>query len=138
MLERACSAADLKVLGEDVRKVKRHASTRPHPMAPTSPPLNKLFGPGLGLVDRMRDAVTGRGKDETPAKAKAGSGQATTGPRGAGRAGSAGRGAVQGAGTRTRQAKGETYDELYAEAKRRHIEGRSKMNKQELAKALKR
>ena len=31
---------------------------------------------------------------------------------------------------------GPTYDQLYAEAKRRDIEGRSKMNKKELAKAL--
>ncbi|MEU2432698.1 plasmid stabilization protein [Streptomyces sp. NPDC007861] len=33
-------------------------------------------------------------------------------------------------------AQGPTYDQLYAEAKSRHIEGRSKMNKTELAREL--
>jgi hypothetical protein len=33
-------------------------------------------------------------------------------------------------------AQGPTYDQLYEEAKRRHIEGRSKMNKHQLANAL--
>ncbi|MDX3483309.1 hemerythrin domain-containing protein, partial [Streptomyces scabiei] len=31
--------------------------------APTKPPANKILAPGLGLVDRMRDALTGRGKE---------------------------------------------------------------------------
>ncbi len=35
-----------------------------------------------------------------------------------------------------RGAQGPTYDELYAEARRRKIEGRSSMNKSELQKAL--
>ncbi|GAA3379312.1 hypothetical protein GCM10020367_62340 [Streptomyces sannanensis] len=33
-------------------------------------------------------------------------------------------------------AQGPTYDQLYAEAKRRNIEGRSRMNKKELERAL--
>lgn len=40
-------------------------------------------------------------------------------------------------GLRSRSgAQGPTYDQLYAEAKGKHIKGRSKMNKEELAHAL--
>lgn len=58
----ACSADDLMALGDDIRKAKKLAPTRPHPGAPSTPPGNKLLAPGLGLVDRARDFVTGRGK----------------------------------------------------------------------------
>lgn len=43
---------------------KKMAPTRPHPSAPDTPPGNKLLGPGVGLVDRARDLLTGRGKSE--------------------------------------------------------------------------
>jgi hypothetical protein len=36
------------------------APTRPHPFAPDKPPMNKILTAGAGLVDRMRDALTGR------------------------------------------------------------------------------
>jgi hypothetical protein len=36
------------------------APTHPHPSAPDKPPANKLLAPGAALVDRMRDALTGR------------------------------------------------------------------------------
>ncbi|MFH9245213.1 hemerythrin domain-containing protein [Streptomyces lydicus] len=52
----------LDELGEKVREAKKTAPTRPHPGAPSTPPANKLLAPGLGLVDRARDYVTGRGK----------------------------------------------------------------------------
>ncbi|WP_149824083.1 hemerythrin domain-containing protein [Streptomyces tailanensis] len=61
-LRRSCSADVLNELGEKVRMAKKTAPTRPHPAAPSKPPANKLLAPGLGLVDRMRDALTGRGK----------------------------------------------------------------------------
>ena len=41
-------------------KSKKMAPTRPHPSAPDRPPANKILGPGVGLIDRMRDALTGR------------------------------------------------------------------------------
>ncbi|MGJ5803755.1 hemerythrin domain-containing protein [Streptomyces europaeiscabiei] len=63
-LRAACSADALNSLGEKVRKAKKAAPTRPHPAAPDTPPANKLLAPGMGLVDRMRDALTGRGKDD--------------------------------------------------------------------------
>ncbi|MFI1508905.1 hemerythrin domain-containing protein [Streptomyces sp. NPDC020597] len=62
MLADVCSADALEGLGEKVRSAKRHAPTRPHPSAPDTPPANKLLAPGAGMVDRLRDMLTGRGK----------------------------------------------------------------------------
>ncbi|MFE5400134.1 hemerythrin domain-containing protein [Streptomyces sp. NPDC056580] len=62
-LQAACSPEALNELGEKVRKAKKTAPTRPHPMAPDKPPANKLLAPGAGMVDRLRDAMSGRGKD---------------------------------------------------------------------------
>jgi hemerythrin superfamily protein len=59
-LRTACDAAELDELGEKFRTSKRMAPTRPHPLAPDHPPANKILGPGVGLIDRMRDAITGR------------------------------------------------------------------------------
>jgi hemerythrin superfamily protein len=52
---------DLLKLGEQVQSAKRGAPTRPHPSAPDQPPLNKIHAPGAGLIDRIRDHLTGRG-----------------------------------------------------------------------------
>ncbi|MFD9371782.1 hemerythrin domain-containing protein [Streptomyces sp. NPDC060020] len=62
MMRRTCSAEKLDELGDKVRRAKTMAPTRPHPSAPSKPPANKLLAPGVGLVDRARDFVTGRGK----------------------------------------------------------------------------
>lgn len=43
-----------------MEQAKKLAPTRPHPSAPDHAPLNKLLGPGAGLVDRMREAMSGR------------------------------------------------------------------------------
>ncbi|EKX61886.1 hemerythrin domain-containing protein [Streptomyces ipomoeae] len=61
-LRATCSAEALDELGDKVRQAKKTAPTRPHPSAPDKPPANKLLAPGAGLVDRLRDALTGRGK----------------------------------------------------------------------------
>jgi hemerythrin superfamily protein len=53
---------DLLKLGEKIQSAKAKAPTRPHPAAPDRPPLNKLLAPGTGLVDRIRDYVSGRGR----------------------------------------------------------------------------
>ncbi|WP_031482298.1 hemerythrin domain-containing protein [Streptomyces bicolor] len=63
-LRAACSASTLDELGDKVRQAKKMAPTRPHPSAPDKPPANKLLAPGVGMVDRMRDALTGRGKKD--------------------------------------------------------------------------
>ena len=62
-MAKSCSAEMLNGLGDKVRRAKKLAPTRPHPAAPTKPPANRLLAPGLGLVDRMRDALNGRGKE---------------------------------------------------------------------------
>jgi hemerythrin superfamily protein len=59
-LREACSEEQLRELGDKVTEAKKTAPTRPHPSAPDTPPLNKLLDPGAGLVDRMRDRLTGR------------------------------------------------------------------------------
>ncbi|MEV0769927.1 plasmid stabilization protein [Nocardia salmonicida] len=45
-------------------------------------------------------------------------------------------GETKGSGGQRSQGSGKTRDQLYEEARRRNIDGRSKMNKQELANAL--
>jgi hemerythrin superfamily protein len=43
-----------------VETAKKLAPTRPHPMAPNAELFHKAVGPGVGLVDRLRDKLTGR------------------------------------------------------------------------------
>ncbi|WP_246148499.1 hemerythrin domain-containing protein [Nonomuraea turkmeniaca] len=61
-LRQACPPEQLTELGGKVQRAKKMAPTRPHPAAPDTPPANKLLAPGTGLVDRLRDALTGRGR----------------------------------------------------------------------------
>ncbi|WNM32408.1 hemerythrin domain-containing protein [Streptomyces sp. Li-HN-5-11] len=63
-LRQAAAPEDLEQLGEKVRTAKKTAPTRPHPAAPDKPPANKLLAPGAGMVDRIRDALSGRGKTD--------------------------------------------------------------------------
>lgn len=56
-------AEELRELGRKVTAAKKVAPTRPHPSAPDTPPANKLLAPGTGLIDRIRDALSGRGGD---------------------------------------------------------------------------
>lgn len=59
-LEEACTAAELRELGQKVLQAKEVAPTRPHPDAPDRPPANLILDPGAGLVDKVRDALSGR------------------------------------------------------------------------------
>jgi hemerythrin superfamily protein len=45
---------------EQVERAKKLAPTRAHPAAPNSELFHKLVGPGVGLMDRVRDKLTGR------------------------------------------------------------------------------
>jgi len=47
-------------IGSKVQTAKKLAPTRPHPAAPNAELFHKLVGPGVGLVDRARDRLTGR------------------------------------------------------------------------------
>ena len=51
---------ELVELAGKVETAKKLAPTRPHPAAPNSELFHKLVGPGVGLVDRLRDKLTGR------------------------------------------------------------------------------
>jgi hemerythrin superfamily protein len=53
-------ADKLVELAGKVEKAKKLAPTHPHPSAPHSAPFHKIVGPGVGLVDRLRDKLSGR------------------------------------------------------------------------------
>jgi hemerythrin superfamily protein len=50
-------------IGRKVEAAKKAAPTRPHPSSPHSELFHKTLGPGVGLVDRLRDALTGRSRN---------------------------------------------------------------------------
>ena len=53
-------AATLVELKGKVETAKKLAPTRPHPASPNAELFHKTVGPGVGLVDRLRDTLTGR------------------------------------------------------------------------------
>ncbi len=53
-------AETLVELKGKVETAKKLAPTRPHPAAPNAELFHKTVGPGVGLVDRLRDMLTGR------------------------------------------------------------------------------
>ncbi|SNR55850.1 Hemerythrin HHE cation binding domain-containing protein [Haloechinothrix alba] len=57
-LEAACGADHLNQLGAKMALAKDSAPTHPHPGAPDKPPSNLIIDPGIGIVDRIRDALT--------------------------------------------------------------------------------
>lgn len=59
-LRQAASDAELIRLGNRVEIAEEAAPTRPHPEHPVSPPWNRVVEPALGVIDKVRDAVTGR------------------------------------------------------------------------------
>jgi hemerythrin superfamily protein len=54
------SREKLLQMREQVDTAKKLAPTRPHPGAPNSEVFHKLVGPGVGLMDRVRDKLSGR------------------------------------------------------------------------------
>jgi len=52
--------AELVEMAQKVESAKKLAPTRPHPGAPNNQVFHKLVGPGVGLVDRLRDRLSGR------------------------------------------------------------------------------
>ena len=59
-LRAATAREELIEVADKVTAIKEIGPTRPHPGKPDHPPANKLLAPGIGLVDRMRDALSGR------------------------------------------------------------------------------
>jgi hemerythrin-like domain-containing protein len=62
-MQRALSQEEQQELGEKITKAKKLAPTRPHPSAPDAPPLNKVVGIPTGIIDRIRDKMSGRSTD---------------------------------------------------------------------------
>ncbi|MEV4814015.1 hemerythrin domain-containing protein [Micromonospora avicenniae] len=59
-LRAAASEEELIRLGNRLEIAEEAAPTRPHPDTPATPPWNRVVEPALGVVDKVRDAVTGR------------------------------------------------------------------------------
>jgi hypothetical protein len=59
-LDEATRNAELIRLGNRVQIAEEAAPTRPHPDSPSTPPLNKVTDPALGVADKVRDVVQGR------------------------------------------------------------------------------
>lgn len=51
---------DLVEMGKKVEAAKAAAPTRPHPSSPHSELFHKTVGPGVGMIDKLRDALTSR------------------------------------------------------------------------------
>ncbi len=62
-LQAALSQEELVDLGAKITTAKKLAPTRPHPSAPNHPPLNKVVGVPTGIIDRIRDKMSGRSTD---------------------------------------------------------------------------
>ena len=61
-LREALSKSEAGELGAKVAQAEEHGPTRPHPNTPASPGVLKAAGPAAAAMDRLRDAVTGRGR----------------------------------------------------------------------------
>lgn len=63
-LRAALSPQQAADLGSQITTAKQRGPTRPHPRAPASPGVLKSAGPAVATTDKLRDAVTGRGRDD--------------------------------------------------------------------------
>ncbi|MER7420383.1 hemerythrin domain-containing protein [Micromonospora peucetia] len=59
-LREMASTEELIRLGNRLEIAEEAAPTRPHPGTPATPPWNRVVEPAVGVVDKVRDAVTGR------------------------------------------------------------------------------
>ncbi|HET8717160.1 MAG TPA: hemerythrin domain-containing protein [Nocardioidaceae bacterium] len=59
-MQAALTPEELLDLGEQITRAKKLAPTRPHPSAPDEPPGDKVLGVPMGLIDRIRDKMSGR------------------------------------------------------------------------------
>jgi hypothetical protein len=59
-LREMCSDNELRRLGNRVEIAYEAAPTRPHPATPITPPANKVLDPVVGVVDKVRDVLSGR------------------------------------------------------------------------------
>lgn len=64
--EAVVSREELEKLGDKLEQAKKIAPTRPHPDTPSNSAVQKTMGTAAAIVDHVRDAVTGREKDNPP------------------------------------------------------------------------
>jgi hemerythrin superfamily protein len=62
LMRATLTADEAEALGRKIEQAKRIAPTRPHPHTPANEAVRKAAGPLTGAADRLRDAVTGRGR----------------------------------------------------------------------------
>jgi hemerythrin-like domain-containing protein len=63
-LRESLSLAESEELGEKIQRAEQKGPTRPHPHTPPSPGIPKTAGPAVALIDRLRDAISGRGRTD--------------------------------------------------------------------------
>ncbi len=63
LLRGKLSSSGAEHLGMQLLRAKDTAPTRPHPEVPPRPGILKATGPAAAAVDRLRDKITGRGKN---------------------------------------------------------------------------
>jgi hemerythrin-like domain-containing protein len=61
-MRQALSPQQAQELGEKISKAEERGPTRPHPGTPASPAVLKAAGPAVAAIDKLRDAMSGRGK----------------------------------------------------------------------------
>lgn len=59
-LQSSCSPEALRDLGHKWLLAKQAAPTRPHPSTPDTPPANLVVDTGVGMIDKIRDALSNR------------------------------------------------------------------------------
>jgi hypothetical protein len=62
LLRGAISMERTNELGDKIVQAKKMAPTRPHPAVPPQPGVLKTAGPVAAAADKLRDAMTGRGR----------------------------------------------------------------------------
>jgi hypothetical protein len=60
LLQQMAPVEDLIRVGNRFELAEEAAPTRPHPSTPSTPPWNKVVDPAIAVLDKFRDAVTGR------------------------------------------------------------------------------
>lgn len=60
LIRRHVDDEHLHAMGVAVEALKKVAPTRPHPSAPNNALFHLMVGPGIGMVDRLRDKLAGR------------------------------------------------------------------------------
>ncbi|MBE1579546.1 hypothetical protein SAMN05216266_1496 [Amycolatopsis marina] len=61
LMQKTCSNDELVTLGVRAQESAQMSPTRPHPNSPKEGAALQMLAPGVGLVDRIRDVITGRG-----------------------------------------------------------------------------